>query len=98
MDELGGVTFAASSREQMMYCIDILRPNVREAMKLLRDTVMHPKLEDGLYSEVEEVKRIVEYQTMDMLPEIALAEGLQIAGYGVIGNGGEVQQLGKPHF
>lgn len=98
MDELGGVTFAASSREQMMYCIDILRPNVREAMKLLRDTVMYPKLEDGLYSEVEEVKRIVEYQTMDMLPEIALAEGLQIAGYGVIGNGGEVQQLGKPHF
>eukprot|EP00591_Stephanopyxis_turris_P004279 CAMPEP_0195519122 /NCGR_PEP_ID=MMETSP0794_2-20130614/14409_1 /TAXON_ID=515487 /ORGANISM="Stephanopyxis turris, Strain CCMP 815" /LENGTH=551 /DNA_ID=CAMNT_0040648229 /DNA_START=131 /DNA_END=1786 /DNA_ORIENTATION=- len=88
MDTLGGSTFAAFSREQMMYCVDILRPNIDEATELLAGTVLTPKILD---EEVEEMKRVIEYQTMDMLPEMMLGEGMQIAAY-------RDQQLGRPHF
>ena len=35
MDEIGGATFASGSREQMMYCVDVLRPNVEVAMEVM---------------------------------------------------------------
>ena len=94
LDSLGGVSFASSSREQFLYCMDVLRPNVVEAMGLLRDAVIEPRLDEGT---VEEMKRVVEFQWMDMIPEVVLGEGLQIAAYGPKDDG-VVQQLGKSHF
>lgn len=93
LDNLGGVSFASSSREQFLYCIDVLRPNVRQAMGLLRDVILEPRLDDLT---VEEMKRVIEFQWMDMVPEMVLSEGLQLAGYSPIK--GEIQQLGKPHL
>lgn len=96
LDSLGGVSFASSSREQFLYCMDVLRPNVVPAMTLLRDAILEPRLDEGT---VEEMKRVVEFQWMDMVPEVVLGEGLQIAAYGPKGEGdGVVQQLGKSHF
>jgi processing peptidase subunit alpha len=102
LDSLGGVSFASSSREQFLYCIDVLRPNVDESMKLLRDVILEPRLDADL---VEEMKRVVEFQWMDMVPEVVLGEGLQIAGYGPKkgkdsenANANVIQQLGKSHF
>lgn len=95
MDKMGGATFASSSREQMLYCIDILRPNAGAAVDILAETVLRPRIEDW---EVEEVKQVVEFQSMDMVPEVSLGEGLQVAAYGKLGDGEEIQQLGKPHF
>ena len=94
IDHLGGVNFAHSSREQFMYCLDILRPNVNEGMQLLSDIILRPNITD---LDVENVKKMVEYQWLDMAPEVLLGEGLQLAAYGVLGSGQE-QQLGKTHF
>lgn len=98
IESLGGVSFASASREQFLYCIDVLRPNVKESFELLRDVVLEPRLDEMT---VEEMKRVVEFQWMDMIPEMVLGEGLQIAAYGPIPNESgiiEVQQLGKSHF
>jgi processing peptidase subunit alpha len=99
LDNLGGVSFASSSREQFLYCIDVLRPNLDQAMGMLKDVVLHPRLDDGT---VEDMKRVIEFQWMDMVPEVVLGEGLQIAGYGARSKDGqteeEQQQLGKSHF
>lgn len=93
MENLGGATFAQSSREQMMYCVDVLRPNVGEAFGLLGDTINDPRIDDA---EVEEMKHVVGYQLMDMMPQVMLGEGLQMAGYGPVD--GKPQQLGRPHL
>lgn len=94
LDSLGGVSFANSSREQFLYCIDVLRPNVEQSMRLLRDVVLEPRLDDLT---VDEMKRVVEFQWMDMVPEVVLGEGLQIAGYGQIQEE-QIQQLGRSHY
>jgi processing peptidase subunit alpha len=47
------------------------------------------------------MKRVIEFQWMDMVPEVVLGEGLQIAGYGPLSKDGQTmedQQLGKSHF
>ncbi|KAL7541673.1 hypothetical protein ACHAXR_011113 [Thalassiosira sp. AJA248-18] len=98
MENLGGASFGQSSREQMMYCVDVLRPNVNEAFNLLAETIKCPMIDE---SEVEEMKQVIQFQMMDMMPQISLGEGLQMAGYGPLesdNGGGVMQQLGRPHF
>lgn len=112
MERLGGSCFATSAREQMMYCVDVLRPNVGAAFNLLADTIKYPLIDDV---EVEEMKRAMEYQIMDVQPQILMGEGMQMAGYGPfpsVDDGGimydmedgtgsmnmTMQQLGRPHF
>lgn len=96
MDNLGGMTYASSSREHFMYCADVLRPNAKEAMLLLGEAVLNPRLDEV---DVEQAKQVVEWQWADVPPEIKLGEGLQIAGYGPIEEGGgKQQQLGMPHL
>ena len=94
MENLGGASFATSSREQMMYCVDVLRPNVKQAFNILGETIKCPMIED---IEVQEMKQVIEFQIMDMMPQILMGEGLQMAGYGPI-DGKKLQQLGRPHF
>lgn len=94
LNQLGGVCFAGSSRDQFVYCMDVLRPNVSQAMILLKDAVLEPRLTDDA---VQEMKRVIEFQWMDIVPELLLGEGLQIAGYGPLEDGA-LQQLGKSHF
>jgi hypothetical protein len=89
LDTLGGVSFASSSREQFLYCIDVLRPNVDQAMFMLQDAILNPNINEQV---VEEMKRVIEFQWMDIIPEILLTEGLQNAAYG------KSQQLGQSHF
>ncbi len=88
MNVLGGSTFATSSREQFMFCVDILRPSVAEAMEILSSSVLRPCLTT---EEVESSKLVMQYQMEDMIPEMKLGEGLHIAAYCN-------QQLGRPHF
>lgn len=96
MDNLGGGTFASSSREHFLYCADVLRPNASEAMFLLGEAILNPRLDD---IEVEESKKVIEWQWMDMIPETKLGEGLQIAGFGPVKKEKTThQQLGMPHF
>jgi hypothetical protein len=93
---LGGASYASSSREQFLYCIDVLRPNIDEAMDMLQDVVLNPDLNDDV---LEEMKKVIEFQWMDIMPEILTSEGLHMAAYGpLVGQMNQQQQLGKSHL
>lgn len=89
LQDWGATSFANSGREQTLWCLDILRPNVEQGMDLLKQVTLTPLLLD---QEIEESKRAMQYQAMDIIPELKLGEALQTAAYGVD------QQLGKSHF
>ena len=89
LQDWGGTRFANTGREQTLVCIDILRPNVEKALHLLQQTLLEPSF---LSYEVEDAKRIMEFQAMDLPPELIMEQALQMAAYGVD------QQLGKPHY
>jgi hypothetical protein len=89
LQEWGGTSFANTGREQTLYCLDILRPNVEQGMELLKQVTLEPQIRSD---EVEECKQAMQFQAMDMPPELMLGEVLQQAAYG------SDQQLGRPHF
>jgi hypothetical protein len=89
LQDWGGTSFANSGREQTLWCLDILRPNVEKGFDLLKQTCLEPKLLDW---EIEDSKLAMQYQAMDVIPEMQLGEALQMGAYGAD------QQLGKPHF
>lgn len=49
---IGANLLASASREQMAYTVDCLKTNLPEAVELLADTVMNPKLADHEVAEV----------------------------------------------
>jgi processing peptidase subunit alpha len=89
LQDWGGTRFVNTGREQSLVCIDILRPNVEKAMHVLQQVLLHPQF---LPIEVEDAKRTMEFQALDLPPELVVEEALQMAAYGLD------QQLGKPHF
>jgi processing peptidase subunit alpha len=89
LQEWGGTSFANTGREQTLYCLDILRPNVEQGMELLKQVTLEPQIRPD---EVEECKQAMQFQAMDIPPELMLGEVLQEAAYG------SDQQLGRPHF
>jgi len=89
LQDWGGSRFVNTGREQSLVCIDILRPNVEKAMHLLQQALLEPQF---LPDEVEDAKRTMEFQALDLPPELVMEEALQKAAYGTD------QQLGKPHF
>ena len=64
---------AAASREQFVYRVDALRARAEESVELLADTVLNPSFLD---SEIEEAKRVAEFQHMDisMNPHVVIQE------------------------
>lgn len=102
MDRMGGATFATSGREQTLYCVDVLRPNVGEALHVLAETILRPRVTP---EEVEECRAVMGFQHEEWYrqggvgTEVALGEGLQIAAYSPLENQQQQQQqLGRPHF
>ena len=91
LQDWGATRFVSHSREQSLHCIDVLRPNVANAMELLSQVVLEPLITKAP-EEVEYAKEVMAFQTQEQVPELALGEGLQVAAYG------PDQQLGKPHF
>jgi len=105
MDSLGAITFASSSLEQFLYCVDVLRPHSQRAFELLSDSILYPNLNpEVLY----EGKRTIEYQWMDSLvsPEVRMEEGIRYAAFGTSTDNNksgrmhvqQQQQLARPHF
>jgi processing peptidase subunit alpha len=89
LQDWGGQRFVSTGREQSLHCIDLLRPNVENALDLLKEVLLEAKF---LPEEVEDAKMALGFQAMDMMPELLLGEALQEAAYGAN------QQLGQPHF
>jgi processing peptidase subunit alpha len=89
LQDLGATRFVNMGREQSLYCIDLLRPNVDKAMELLHQVLLKPRFTQ---EEVEDAKQALEYKSMDMPPQLLLGEALQTAAFG------NDQQLGQSHF
>ena len=89
LQDWGATRFVSHSREQTLYCVDVLRPNIQKAVHLLSQVVLEPLL---LEAEIESCKAILEFQAQEQPPELVLGEALQVAAYG------EDQQLGRRHF
>jgi processing peptidase subunit alpha len=89
LQDWGATSFANAGREQTLWCLDILRPNAEKGMDLLKQVVLEPLLQDW---EIDDAKRAMEYQAMDVMPQVQLGEAMQLAAYG------SDQQLGKTHF
>jgi processing peptidase subunit alpha len=89
LQDWGGTRFVSTGREQTLHCIDLLRPNVHKAVDLLKQVLLEAQF---LPEEVQDAKQALEYQAMDLPPELLLGEGLQTAAFGAD------QQLGQPHF
>lgn len=89
LQDWGGTRFVNTSREQTLICIDLLRPNLDNAITMLNEVIVHPKFED---TEIDDCKATLQYSFDSMPPDILLGEALQIAAYGTD------QQLGQRHF
>lgn len=89
LQDWGGTRFVNTGREQSLHCIDVLRPNVEDAVGLLAECLLEPVFDPV---EVEEAKLALQYQALDLPPELWLAEALQMAAYG------PQQPLGQAHF
>jgi len=85
----GATRFVNANREQTLYSIDVLRPNVEKAMHLISQVVLEPNFHQ---LEVEECKMLLGFQAEAPIPELLLGEALQVAAYGAD------QQLGRHHF
>lgn len=89
LQDWGGTRFANTGREQSLHCIDVLRPNVGNAMGLLAECLLEPVFDPH---EVEEAKMMIQHQATELPPELWLGEALQQAAYG------PEQPLGQAHF
>lgn len=88
IENLGGMVQCISTRENIFYCVDILRENVEQGLDILAETIFQPTFPD---EEIEESKSIISWAS-DELPGNTLSrDAVQIAGY--IGS-----PLSNPHY
>ncbi|CBJ31604.1 Mitochondrial Processing Peptidase alpha subunit [Ectocarpus siliculosus] len=87
-EEMGGTTSTHGSRDQMLYCVDVLRDNLERAVELLADTLINPRVTP---EEVEEQKAVIGFQLEDTMPEVTMRESLMTAAF-------KGQPLGRPYW
>eukprot|EP00904_Undaria_pinnatifida_P000971 jgi/Undpi1/10875/HiC_scaffold_3.g01401.m1 len=87
-EEMGGTTSTHGSRDQMLYCVDVLRDNLERAVELLADTLVNPR---DTVKEVEEQKAVIGFQLEDTLPDVMMREALMTAAFAG-------QPLGRPYW
>lgn len=78
MEQLGGMVQCLSTRENIIYCVDVLRPNVEKALDILADAVLRPSFPEA---EVEEAKDIVKFQFDELPAEVISRDLVQRAAY-----------------
>lgn len=67
-----------STRENILYCIDVLRHNADKAVDVLADTIQNPTFPDD---EMEESKMIVQYQQDELPSEVFSRDAVQRVAY-----------------
>ncbi|CAM9090153.1 unnamed protein product [Ascophyllum nodosum] len=87
-EEMGATTSTHGSRDQMLYCVDVLRDNLEPAMELFADTLVNPRI---TAEEVEEQKAVMGFQLEDIMPEMTMREALMTAAY-------PGEPLGRPYW
>lgn len=88
IEQLGGMVQCVSSREGLLYCVDVLRENVDAAMDILADTVLNPVFPQD---EIDECKEIIRLQQNEFPAEMFSRDAVQMAAY-------KGFPLGNSHF
>jgi processing peptidase subunit alpha len=88
MEQLGGMVQCISSREGLLYCVDVLRENLDAAMDILADTVLNPLLSQ---EEIDDCKEIIKLQQNEMPADMLSRDAVQVAAY-------KGSPLGNSHF
>jgi len=78
LETLGANITTHSSREQILYCVDVLREYLEPAMSLLSDSILHPLFSE---EEVMEQKMVIGYQMQEMTPDMRMKEALHLVAY-----------------
>ncbi|CAM9138951.1 unnamed protein product [Chrysoparadoxa australica] len=86
IDSMGGTFQASVSREQLLFCVDVMRDYLPNAMELLAECVLAPRLTD---QEVREQGEVMKIMHEEQEPEAMLLENLHAAAY-------RGQPLGRP--
>jgi mitochondrial-processing peptidase subunit alpha len=88
MERMGGMMQCISSKENIMYCVDVLRENISPAMDLLADAVLRPQFHDR---DLDEGRMFMQYQAEDLPAELLSRDAATMAAY----NG---SALGNHHY
>lgn len=88
MEQLGGMVQCISSRENIMYCVDVLRDNLEPALNLLADAIMNPIIS---IEEIEESKEVISLQFDQMPADILSKDAVQMSAF-------TGYPLGNSHF
>ena len=78
MEKLGGMMQCISSREGILYCVDVLRENTEAALDILADTLLNP-----IYAEddINECKSVMEILPNELPAETLSRDLVQQAAY-----------------
>ena len=77
-----------STRENLIYCIDVFRSNSERALNILADTILSPTFPE---EELEESRMVVEFQQEELPSQVFSRELVQQAAY-------KGYPLGARHF
>ena len=78
MEQLGGMVQCISSREQILFCVDVLRENVERAMEILADAVLSPRL---ALEDVAQAKEIVLLQQNELPADLLSRDAVTMAAF-----------------
>lgn len=78
IEQLGGMVQCIATRENVMYCVDVLRENLEPALDILADTICRPQFTP---EEVEDAKNIARLMVDEMPSDILSRDAAVIAAY-----------------
>ena len=88
IERMGGMVQAISSRESIMYCVDVLKVNLDPAMELLSDVVQNFEISNDL---IDQNKLVMQYQWNELPAELISRDILIMAAY-------QDSPLGQYHY
>jgi processing peptidase subunit alpha len=84
LEKIGAISQCISLRENIFYCVDVLKENVETALDILADTILVPTFPEH---EIAESRDIVQFQALELPSEIFSRDLVQRAAYQGFPNG-----------
>jgi processing peptidase subunit alpha len=88
VENIGGMVQCIASREHIIFCIDTLRVNAEDAIELIADSVLTPRVTND---DIEEAKTIVSLQSESLPADVSSLDLLSMAEY-------QNSPIGNNHF
>jgi mitochondrial-processing peptidase subunit alpha len=88
LEQLGGMMQCISTRENVLYCIDVLRENLEPALDILADAVLRPQFP---IEEIEEAKDVARLMIDEMPSDMLSRDAATMAAY-------KGSAMGNTHF